>query len=494
MRKQTTTLLCLWALVWIATACKETPVELEVLPVLNPTQADANGGTWKMVLFENPASLSLPTPEIDASAAYRAEVNQVKAISASLTPAQRAEVTHWGAGAVLRWNEIARDLVTQYNVPPVFGAAPDPTSPFAQPVFAARVYALLSVAQYDALVATWYFKQQHNRKRPYELDPAVTQHLPSDGLPGYPSEAAVVAEVSREILAFLFPREALFLEKTAATHKHTQLLAGKHVQSDIRAGELLARQVAERVLAHARSDRASRAPDPEQTWRNIQVDMPWVSLERPARPPLAPLFGQVKTWFDSTAIFQTLPGPPPAVGSPEFEADLADVARIARTRTREQWRISAYWADGAGTYTPPGHWNKIAADLAIKNSLNELRTARMFALMNRAVMDVGVTCWYLKYKYFLPRPSQIEPSLSSSTGIPNFPAYTSGHSSFSAAAATVLGFIFPAEAAKLMEMAEEAGMSRIYGGIHYHFDNTEGRKNGIDVGNVAISWALQDGA
>ncbi len=125
---------------------------------------------------------------------------------------------------------------------------------------------------------------------------------------------------------------------------------------------------------------------------------------------------------------------------------------------------------------------------------NELRAARTYALMNRAIQDGGTACWFTKYKYFTPRPSQIDPTIKTATGIPNFPGYTSGHATFSAAAATVLSYLFPAEAAQLKAQADEAAMSRLYGGIHHRFDNEEGANCGTVVGKVAIDWAKTDGA
>ncbi len=123
----------------------------------------------------------------------------------------------------------------------------------------------------------------------------------------------------------------------------------------------------------------------------------------------------------------------------KFNQALAEVRKIANNGTREQGRISDFWADGAGMPTPPGHWNQIATDLILRNQFSELRAARTLALMSRALMDAAICCWRTKYIYILPRLSQIDPKIKTATGIPNFPAYTSGHSTFSGAAATVLG-------------------------------------------------------
>jgi membrane-associated phospholipid phosphatase len=152
-----------------------------------------------------------------------------------------------------------------------------------------------------------------------------------------------------------------------------------------------------------------------------------------------------------------------------------------------------YWSDGLGTFTPPGHWNEIATEYIIKNKMNELRVARTYSLLNMAMMDAGIACWYAKGYYYYPRPSQMDASIKT-IGLPNFPSYTSGHSTFSAAAATVLGYIFPQNKTEFDDMAKEASLSRLYGGIHYRFDCVEGLKNGVGVGTFAVRRGQADGS
>jgi membrane-associated phospholipid phosphatase len=126
--------------------------------------------------------------------------------------------------------------------------------------------------------------------------------------------------------------------------------------------------------------------------------------------------------------------------------------------------------------------------------MSEVRTARNFALLNMALMDAAIACWDTKTFYYYPRPSQLDPKIKTSTGIPNFPAYTSGHSTFSGAAATVLGHIFPNKKTSFDEQAEQASLSRLYGGIHYRMDCEAGLKAGKAVGNFAVNRARTDGA
>jgi membrane-associated phospholipid phosphatase len=123
-----------------------------------------------------------------------------------------------------------------------------------------------------------------------------------------------------------------------------------------------------------------------------------------------------------------------------------------------------------------------------------VRWARNFALLNMAEMDAAISCWDIKYHYFNPRPTQMNASIKTLTGIPNFPSYVSGHSMFSGAAATILGHIVPERASAYMSMAQEAANSRLIGGIHYRGDCTVGLAVGQNVGIFAIQRATTDGA
>jgi len=116
------------------------------------------------------------------------------------------------------------------------------------------------------------------------------------------------------------------------------------------------------------------------------------------------------------------------------------------------------------------------------------------ALLNMSLMDAGIVCWSTKYFYFNARPTQLNPAIKTLTGIPNFPAYISGHSTFSGAAATILGYIIPEKANAYSAMAQEASLSRLVGGIHYKSDCTVGLTVGASVGNYAIQRAKADGA
>ncbi|MEO6525721.1 MAG: phosphatase PAP2 family protein, partial [Gemmatimonadaceae bacterium] len=106
----------------------------------------------------------------------------------------------------------------------------------------------------------------------------------------------------------------------------------------------------------------------------------------------------------------------------------------------------------------------------------------------------SVGCWDTKMKNFNPRPVQLDPTVKTTIGLPNFPAYPSGHSTYSAAAATTLSYLFPQAAAQFVAAAEEAGISRLYGGIHYRSDIVQGRAHGQRIGAWVVNGAKVDGA
>jgi membrane-associated phospholipid phosphatase len=111
-----------------------------------------------------------------------------------------------------------------------------------------------------------------------------------------------------------------------------------------------------------------------------------------------------------------------------------------------------------------------------------------------AQLDAAIGCWETKFYYFNPRPSQMDRSIKTGTGVPNFPAFTSGHSTFSGSAATVLSYLFPQGAEYFAREAQEASLSRLYGAIHYRSDIEAGMTHGQLIGGFTVNYAITDGA
>ena len=476
------------------------------------TGYDEDGGAWKTVLTGSGAAIEVSIPEAANTPGYQAELSELKTAMSQVTSQQRERIAYWTHNPVIRWNEIALELIAKYNLVPGPNddgsytlpnpASPEgpPSFPFAHPPYAVRALAYLSVAQFDGLITAWHYKYTYNRPSPYQADASIKYAYTTNDIPSYPSDGAVIAAASRAILSAMFPLEKSYLEQLEADHLESLWLSGGNVKSDLDAGKSIGQEIAIIALARAANDGMKNAQAPKPVSDSIKAaaftrfGRQWDNLELPVRPVgLVPLFGKVKLWnLPDVAI--TRPEPPPALDSPELQKDIAILKDYAKNVTTETRRIANFWQDGAGTYTPPGHWNRIAKEYLVRDRLNPLRSARVFAYLNMAMMDGGISCWDAKYYYHYPRPIQVIPGFKTIAGTPNFPSYTSGHSVFSAAGAEVLAYIFPKDAAQFRAWAGEAAISRVYGGIHWTFDATAGTKQGEDVAQFTIAAAEKDGA
>ena len=486
-------------------------VHLTDVPLLQPAGLDAGAGTWRMIVMTSADQVPVPAPASVTSDAYRAELDAVKTAQATLTSDQQRAVAYWGGGGVLRWNQIERELVARFNLAPAPRAdgsypIPDaenpfglPEFPFSNPPYAARAYSYVSVGQYEALKAAWYWKFRYRRPTPARVDPAVRSAVPPTDLPGYPSEDAVLSGVTAELLKTLFPAAVQEITTLAAEQRNAAIWSGRATSSDVASGLALGKAVAALVTARAASDGMKNAVGTPTQWKALadaataRGEIAWTSLESPARPPMLPNFGQVKAWtMSAEQVAAVAPPPPPSTSSAQMQAELAEVMETTDHLTRDQLAIAQRWNDGAGTYTPPGHWNAIAAERVRDARMSEVAAARAFALLNMALHDAAVGCWSTKFQYFNPRPEQLNPKIRTVIGLPNFPSYPSGHSTFSAAGAAVLSYLFPDGAAVFATLADEAGISRLYAGIHYRADVLRGKEHGERIGNAVVRYARGD--
>jgi hypothetical protein len=365
----------------------------------------------------------------------------------SASPSLDGAVKFWESGGSVYWNSVARGLVVKYS-----------SSPF----FAIRGYALVSHAQYEAISAAGDANGQV-----------------------HPSAAAAAARASAIVLAYLYPSEASALDSIVASQLSSPGWPGDQ-NTDIAAGDALGRTVGAQIVADARTDRFF-AP-----WTGTVPTGPgiWFSTATPPAPPAGAMFGLARTYFLSSGD-QFRPPPPPAFGSPEYLAALAEVRQVSDTRTPEQLANALFWALPNGTVTPPGYWNMEASNLIVKYHLNESNAAHALALMNMTGYDAIVACHDAKFAYWLIRPTQADPLITLAVGLPNFPSYPSDHACVSGAQTTILAALFPAEKARLDSLAEEAARSRLEGGLHYRFDNETGLVLGRKVAALALSMDIR---
>ena len=246
------------------------------------------------------------------------------------------------------------------------------------------------------------------------------------------------------------------------------------------------RMIGQALVARAKADGS------DASWTGTVPSGPgyWTPTPPAFAPPLEPTAGTWRTWnLASGSEFR--PGPPPAFDSAQFEAEVGEVYAVSLGLTEAQRATALFWADGAGTVTPPGHWNLIALDLIRSRLLDDDEAAHVLALLNTAQADAFIACWDAKFTYWSVRPvSAIRASLDRTwlplIATPPFPSYVSGHSTTSGAASTVLAHVFPDQASTLAALADEAAVSRLYGGIHYASDNAAGLALGRLIGAAAL--------
>ena len=308
----------------------------------------------------------------------------------------------------------------------------------------------------------------------------------------FPSDHAAVAAAATLVLDYLFPKESsgalIALGEEAAT---SQILAARAFRSDVEAGQAIGRAVGERAVARGKADGSAQAWDGSgrQTGDGFWKPTPPGFFQQPVEP----LAGTWRPWLPASGD-QYRPAPPPLFRSPAWMAELVAVQEAVARRTPEQEVAVRYWAGGPGTVTPAGLWIEIARDLIVRDGLDALHAARVLALTSVAMADSFICCWDAKYTYWTARPITADPSLDVLIPTPPFPSYTSGHATASTAAATVLGYLFPEDAAELAGHAEEAKQSRLWAGIHFPIDTDMGALGGGMIGRLVVARARGDGA
>jgi hypothetical protein len=182
----------------------------------------------------------------------------------------------------------------------------------------------------------------------------------------------VLSGVTVEMLKTFSPSAVEEFTLKAAEQRNAALWSGKATASDIAAGLALGKSVAAVFLARAGADGLRTAGGNAAQWKSMadaataRGEIPWISRDIPARPPMLPLFGQVRGWMVTPAqIVAERPGPPLSTSSPQMKAEVAEVKRTVANLSRDQLAIAHKWNDGAGTYSPrvtgtTSRWNTSA--------------------------------------------------------------------------------------------------------------------------------------
>lgn len=467
------------------------------------------------------------TPECLASSAAQDlppdDASQVLARQRAASPDDVARCRRWVTSlGVPVWNDLILDRIAARRT---------------DPVKAARGLAILNTSMLDALVLSSRARSLGDRPAPFaavtevrRLDPTFPERCAS------PSEHAAIASAAGIVLGYLYPAQTVEIEGRTMTFAESMreateapVVLGACYVGDVEAGRRLGEAVGRAAVERARTDGSDAAWEP--TSGHIpalavkSLGLPERENPRPTGPayweptppaylfpPLHPLAGNWRPWIVPSGS-SVMPPPPPAAETPfpsrTFLKEAAEVRSVVRGITADQRKIATFWADNPGTITPPGHWARIALDTMRTRDIAPHEALRLMAWLGVGLADSALCCWAAKYRWWVVRPVTAirtlsdqpfhDPNFESTVLTPPFPAYTSGHATFSGCASALLDAFLPGATVKdalgrsvsFRQAAEQAAESRLYGGIHYRSDNDQGLACGRRVAEAVLQMASQ---
>jgi len=386
---------------------------------------------------------------------------------------------------ILQWNRVLMETVR---------------TPGQQPatIMPVRSYAIMHAAMFDAVNSI------DGSHTPYLIEVPGSQNA---------SIEAAAAQAAHDVLVSLYPtRVAIFDAELASS---LQGIDENRAQQGIRVGQI----VAERVLSVRAND----------GWN---VTPPAYSL--PATPgnwqpaPGAAAFTHYPSVmpFGITSGTQFKPNAPPALTSAAYAADLNEVKEIGSVnsaiRTADQTKVAQLWA---GVNTPTNFlfvWNNVARTVSSSHGISTVEKARLFALTNMALHDALQTTFASKFVYGLWRPvtairradedgnasTTADPSWTSLIVNPPYPSYAGNNAAIGTSQSTILTLFFGRDDigfqhtwegaggatrsyAGFSAMADEEARARVYGGIHFTFDNVAGQSVGRNVANYIFANVMR---
>jgi hypothetical protein len=393
------------------------------------------------------------------------------------------------ADVVTEWNEAALGAIRSNNSPPPM---------------AARNLAMVHLAMFDA------------------VNGILRTHEPYRGggdAPLHASSEAAASAAAHDVLSALYPGMTAEFE-ARKSDMLSSIPDGAYEDDGLAWGS----RAAARILADREGDGSGTVvawPDSDEAgqWR------PTDSFNGQVLPALLPAWGKLKP-FALRSGSQFRPPAPPALKTGRYAWEVNQVKDLGAgnsvERTVDQTEIALFWGYGPRTSTPAGHWNEVAQAVAAAEGNSLAENARLFALVNMAMADAAIVSWDAKYAFNLWRPitavrladtdgnrqTAPDPAWTPLLPTPPFPEYTSGHSTFSGAAAITLALFYGRDDVPFSvssedmpgvyrfyegfwEAALESGMSRIYGGIHFMSGNRHGLLTGVRTGSYVFRHYLQ---
>jgi membrane-associated phospholipid phosphatase len=412
-------------------------------------------GNWKTYVLNSASEIAVPAPPADGSTQTQAELAELRELQAVRSPITDKVVSFWNmVPATQAWTEMTISLIAQEQV---------------NPRRANRVEAIVHTAMYDAVVAAYHAKYAYNRQAPSVAakDIIAAATVPND--PSYPSEHAAIAAAAAGTLASLFPDQAKTLTAMAQEAGLSRLLAGTNYRSDVEAGMALGQAVATKAIARAAADGSDAKftgtiPTGPGIWNGTN--------------PVEPLAGTWKPWL-MTSGNQFRLGPPLAFGSPDYQAQLAEVKRINASVSPTERADAVFWGTMAG-----GIWLREADNLIARDGLSTPSAARILALVAATEMDAVVAFSDTKYTYWTMRPFMADPTIQP-IGTDNSPGYPSGTATDGTAAGAVLAYFFPQDTERLANLSGQATDSRLEAGLHFPYDLDAGAQLGSQLAQLA---------
>jgi hypothetical protein len=384
---------------------------------------------------------------------------------------------------ILQWNRVLMGTIrTPGQQPPT--------------IFPVRSFAMMHAAMFDAVNS---------------IDGSYTPYFTNEPVSKNASLEAAAAQAAHDVLAALYPsRLAIFDAELGIS---LEGIAERRARQGIRVGQV----VASRLLAHRANDGWNAAPP--------SYLLPLTAGNWQPTPPAFPAAGfthyPAVLPFAITSNTQFAPNPPPALTSTEYASAFNEIKALgsatSTTRTADQTLVAQLWANVNTPTTVFFVWNNVAHTVAISRNNTTAENARLFALMNIAFHDALQTTFTSKFAHGLWRPvtairraeeddnPNTEPDVnwSSLLGNPPYPTYAGNHAAIGTSQATILALFFGRDDirfehtwegtggatrsyAGFTAMANEEERSRVYGGIHFTFDQTAGQSAGRNVANYVF--------